>query len=69
MTQTTCAVLQTPWDCHWSRLGYRLAGVYEEQQPESQWVCHRPTPAGRRSVTDEECASCPHWSASDATSS
>ena len=48
MTHTAAAILQTPWDCRWSRLDYRLSGVDEEQQPEALWVCVRPTPAGNR---------------------
>ncbi len=64
---TTASVLQTPWDCRWSRLGYRLTGVFEERQPESLWVCVRPDSSGnRRSITDAECATCPHWEAADA---
>ncbi len=65
MTVKACAVLQTPWDCRWSRLGYRLAGVADEMQAESLWVCVRLSPTDRRSVTADECASCPHWEADD----
>ena len=59
MTKTAVATLQTIWDCRWSRPGFRLSGVKEELQPETRWVCVRA--AQRRSVTDAECESCPHW--------
>ena len=62
MATTVPALLKTPWDCRWSRIGYRLSGVDDESQPESPFVCVRPTAAGsRRSVSDAECAECPHW--------
>jgi ribosomal protein L40E len=61
MPVTTTAVLQTIWDCRWSRPGYRLFGVEDQLQPEKLWVCAR---AGeRRGVTAEECEKCPHWQA------
>lgn len=54
--------IQTAWNCRWSRLGYRLDAVLEHEQPESLWVCVRP-PNARRSVTEEECATCECWEA------
>jgi hypothetical protein len=50
---------QAPWDCLWSRPGYRLTGVSEPDQPESVWVCVRE--GERRPVTEAECATCPQW--------
>ena len=63
MAKTAIATLQTMWDCRWSRPGFRLSGVKESQQPESIWVCVRTLP--RRSITDVECATCPHWEHDD----
>jgi hypothetical protein len=63
MTHTATMTLQTIWDCRWSRPGYRLTNVEESDQPEAVWMCVR---AGtRRSVSEEECASCPHWEADE----
>ena len=59
MAKTAIATLQTICDCRWSRPGFRLSGVKEELQPENVWVCVRT--AQRHSVTDADCASCPHW--------
>ena len=62
MTQADPAFRRTPWNCQWSRLGYRLTGVGEDDQPEARWVCTRPTPARRRrSVAEAECVNCRHW--------
>ena len=63
MAKTAVATQQTIWDCRFSRPGFRLSGVEEELQPESMWVCVRT--ATRRSVSDAECASCPHWEYDD----
>ena len=63
MARTAVATLQTIWDCRWSRPGFRLTGVKEALQPESMWVCVRATP--RRSVSEVECATCPHWQFDD----
>src|SRR5262245_18600735 len=66
MARTQVAVVQTPWDCRWSQPGHRLTGVDEDHQPEGRWVCTRSTRAGvRRTVTDDECATCAHWEADD----
>lgn len=59
MAHTATATLPTIWDCRWSRLGYRVAGVEGHLQPEQQWVCVRGS--DRRGVTEEECKHCPHW--------
>lgn len=62
MARTATMVLQTIWDCRWSRPGYLPNGVADEDHPASRWVCVRPTPhVVRRPVTEEECATCPHW--------
>ncbi len=55
------ATLQLIWDCRWSRMGSRLHGVGESQQPEAQWVCVR-RPGSRRRVTEQECE---FWEAED----
>ena len=59
MPHTTIATPQPISDCKWSRLGYRVAGVPEQFQPESRWICVRGS--DRRNVTEEECENCPHW--------
>ena len=52
-------------NCQSTRLGYRLSSVGESQQPENLWVCVRD--GGRRAVSDDECAHCARWEASDDT--
>jgi hypothetical protein len=64
--QTRVAVLQTPWDCRFSRPGYRLTNVRDEHQPESPWVCVRGESV-RRPVTEPECATCAFWEMDDVT--
>ena len=63
MATTAIATLQTTWDCKWSRPGDRLFGIEDQLQPEQLWVCVRTE---RRSVTDDECATCPYWEADPA---
>lgn len=58
-------VAQTPANCRWSRLGYRLSFVGESDQPETPWVCVRE-PGTRRALTDSECAYCEFWEPTDA---
>ena len=55
----TAAILQTAWNCRWSRPGHRITGLAEAVQPESLWVCTRD--GARHSVGDEECAHCARW--------
>ncbi len=55
----TAAVMQTEWNCRWSRAGHRITGLAEAVQPESLWVCTRD--GGRHSVGDEDCARCARW--------
>jgi hypothetical protein len=62
--QTRPLVLQTPWDCRFSRPGYRLSNVRDSHQPESPWVCVRVDGA-RRPVTERECANCEFWEMDD----
>ena len=59
MATTATAVLQTIWDCRFSRPGYRVIGVQDHLQPEPLWICNRT--GERRGVTEEECEDCPHW--------
>ena len=61
---TTVKTLQRAWNCRWNRLGYRLRGVEERQQPESLWVCVR-RPGERCCVTEQECEECGFWEAED----
>ena len=61
MSKTAVATMQSAWDCRWSRPGYRVAGVPEELQPETAWVCLRT--GERRCINPEECEHCPHWEA------
>jgi hypothetical protein len=63
MTRTLAAVQQTPWDCKWSRLGYRLFDMPERLQPEALWVCVRT--GQRRGVTEQDCEHCGHWQPQD----
>jgi hypothetical protein len=53
------AILQTAWNCRWSRAGHRITGLAEAVQPESLWVCVRD--GARHSVGDEACAHCARW--------
>jgi hypothetical protein len=57
MSETAVATLQI-WDCRWSRPGYRLTGVGDEDLPEPLWVCART--GGRRLVSEKECETCPN---------
>jgi len=59
MPNISVAVMQTVWDCRWSRPGYRLSGVDDAKQPETVWVCVRT--GRRRPVTDDECDTCHQW--------
>jgi hypothetical protein len=63
MAKTAIATLQTIWDCHWSRPGFRLAGVDETQQPECLWVCVRTDT--RVGVTEARCENCHDWELAD----
>ena len=63
MARTAIATQQTPWDCRWTRPGFRLFGVGEPHQPESLWVCTRN--GLHHGVTDEQCEKCPHWEMDD----
>jgi hypothetical protein len=63
MARVAADTLQTIWDCKWSRPGYRVAGVPEQFQPESPWICLRR--GERRGVTEEECEACVYWQLAD----
>jgi len=59
MAKIATATVQTPWECKWSRPGFRLAGIDEAQQPESVWVCVRTEE--RRTLSEHTCDHCPFW--------
>jgi hypothetical protein len=63
MARTAVATLQTAWDCRWSHPGYRVAGVQEQFQPETRWICTRT--GERRRIDPAECEQCPHWEYAD----
>jgi hypothetical protein len=56
MATIAVATVRTPWDCRWSRPGYRLTGVREPFQPETVWVCIRD--GERRPVAEVTCEAC-----------
>jgi hypothetical protein len=59
MTRIALDTRKTPWECKWSRPGFRLAGLHESLQPESVWVCVRRK--ARRRLSDTTCDDCPFW--------
>ena len=59
MSTVATMTLQTPWDCRWSRPGYRVPGVPAQFQPETIWVCTRT--GDRRCVDASDCEDCWHW--------
>jgi hypothetical protein len=61
MAETAIAT-QTVWDCKWSRLAAPF--VTHDQQPASIWVCVR-VPGPAKFVTEDRCAACPFWEATD----
>jgi hypothetical protein len=63
MTRIALATRKTPWECKWSRPGFRLAGLDESLQPESVWVCVRLKT--RRRLSDTTCDDCPYWQAEE----
>jgi hypothetical protein len=63
MVKTAIATRQTPWECKWSRPGFRLACIEESIQPESVWVCVRT--GERRRLSEKACDHCPYWQADD----
>jgi hypothetical protein len=58
MSQTATAVLQTPWDCRWSRFGRIHAS--RRAPAEGLWVCAYPD-GTRRSIVPSECETCSHF--------
>jgi len=58
MSTLHVAPIQTVWQCRFSRRGYRVPGVPDQLQPETQWVCAR---SERRNLQPEECERCPYW--------
>ncbi len=67
MAKVTVAVLQTAWDCKWSRPGHRFAGVPDERQPETLWVCVRT--GARTDLDNRNCETCQFWQADGAAQS
>jgi hypothetical protein len=63
MARTAIATKQTPWECKWSRPGFRLAGLDESHQVESVWVCVRT--GQRRPLSATTCDHCPYWQMDD----
>ncbi len=59
MAVTAVATLQAVWDCKWSRPGYRLSRVAEQEQPETAWVCVRT--GARSNIAEMGCERCPYW--------
>jgi hypothetical protein len=53
------APVQAVAACRWSRHGYRVAGVPDELQRETLWVCVRAD--DRRCISAEECERCRYW--------
>jgi hypothetical protein len=58
MSKTATAILQTPWDCKWSRFGRIHAS--RRAPAEGLWVCVYPD-GTRRSINPSECESCSHF--------
>jgi hypothetical protein len=52
-------MLQTMWDCRWSRPTTDLVGT---PQQAARWVCVR-RPYIRRAITETDCDTCSHWQA------
>jgi len=59
MAQTRIAVLQTPWDCKWTRYTLRPTRTPDQAIDPYQWLCVRER-APRR-VDELDCEGCPHW--------
>jgi hypothetical protein len=53
MARVATMVMQTIWDCRWSRPGYIPNRIATSEHPSSRWVCVRPTATTvRRPVTE-----------------
>jgi hypothetical protein len=65
MAHTAIAVLQTPWDCKWTRFTYRRprSSAHQLTEPYS-WRCVRER-GERRRVDERDCEDCPHWEMAD----
>jgi hypothetical protein len=62
MAATAIATYQTIWDCKWSRLADSF--VTPQPRAESIWICiRRDGPS--QFVSEEQCATCPLWEATD----
>ena len=59
MSTIAIAVLQTPWDCKWSRFG-RMRRAGADRPAEGLWVCVHGNAAGRP-IDASVCETCPHW--------
>jgi hypothetical protein len=59
MSTIAIAVLQTPWDCRWSRFG-RMRSRGPNRPAEGLWVCVHGNGAGRP-IDVSECETCPYW--------
>jgi hypothetical protein len=58
MSKTATAILQTPWDCKWSRFG-RIPSS-RSSPAEGLWVCVYPD-GTRRPIHPSECETCSHF--------
>lgn len=58
------STVRTPINCQFSRLGFRLVGFEESDQPETLWVCGRRA-GTRRALTGADCALCEFWQPMD----
>lgn len=57
-------VRHVPWTCEWGRYGVAVqqVGPGESRVDGVFWVCHHPDQSPEvRSVTRQECESCPEW--------
>jgi hypothetical protein len=64
MPHTAIAVLQTPWDCKWTRFTYRRSRTPDDPVDPYLWLCVREPDAPRR-VDERDCEDCPHWQMDD----
>jgi hypothetical protein len=65
MAQTAIAVIQTPWDCRWTRIAWKRTTACVDEPPDCYaWLCIREPGAPRR-VDERDCEDCPYWEMED----